>query len=119
MSGETSDHKRPSAEFLYLTLMSVRDRCTMRSRFAHSTARRCPTDWRAETIRVSRCSGGRRTGGGAVDCSVTARLVGDGLRGVPRDHRVDEAVLLGLLGGEPPVPVRVRLDALDRLAGVE
>ena len=31
---------------------------------------------------------------------------------------VDEAVLAGLLGGEPPVPVGVPLDLLDRLTGV-
>ena len=33
-------------------------------------------------------------------------------------HVVDEAVLQGLLGGEPAVAVGVRLDLLDRLAGV-
>ena len=37
----------------------------------------------------------------------------------PVDHLVDEAVLPGLLGGEPAVAVGVGLDALDRLAGVE
>src|SRR6516165_2536032 len=35
------------------------------------------------------------------------------------DHVVDEAVLLGLLRGEPAVTVGVLLDLLDVLAGVE
>ena len=35
------------------------------------------------------------------------------------DDLVDEAVLAGLVGGEPAVAVRVGLDALERLAGVE
>src|SRR3954462_11444880 len=43
-------------------------------------------------------------------------LVGD-LLGAG-DHIVDEAVLLGLLGGEPAVPVGVSLDLLKRLSGV-
>src|SRR3954463_3073969 len=43
-------------------------------------------------------------------------LVGD-LLGAG-DHIVDEAVLLGLLGGEPAVPVGVSLDLLERLSGV-
>ena len=36
-----------------------------------------------------------------------------------RDDVVDEAVVLGLLGGEPAVAVGVGLDLLERLAGVE
>src|SRR5258706_10587761 len=40
------------------------------------------------------------------------------LRG-PRDHLVDEPVVLGLLGGEPAVAVGVRLDLLPGLSGVE
>src|SRR3954463_15861649 len=43
-------------------------------------------------------------------------LVGD-LAGAA-DDVVDEAVVLGLLGGEPAVPVGVGLDLLERLAGV-
>src|SRR5580704_8989288 len=35
------------------------------------------------------------------------------------DHVVDEAVLLGLIGRVPAVPVGVLLDLLDRLPGVE
>src|SRR3954468_23052782 len=35
------------------------------------------------------------------------------------DHVVDEAVVTGLFCGEPPVPVRVALDLLNALAGVE
>ena len=35
------------------------------------------------------------------------------------DDLVDQAVVLGLLGGEPAVAVSVGLDLLDRLAGVQ
>src|SRR5262249_7995839 len=35
-----------------------------------------------------------------------------------RDHVVDDAVVLRLLGRQVPVAVRVALDALERLAGV-
>src|SRR5438105_4672017 len=34
------------------------------------------------------------------------------------DHRIDDAVVLGLLGGHEPVAIRVLLDAIDRLPGM-
>ena len=71
MSGETSDQTSPSALFLYLTLMSVLERWVTSSRSDQSVSSRRQTLDRAETILVSRCSGGRRCGRGAVDCSVT------------------------------------------------
>src|SRR5690348_1759317 len=42
-----------------------------------------------------------------------------GVPGEAADDLVDEAVVLRLLGGEPPVPVGVALDDLEGLSGVE
>jgi len=51
--------------------MSVLERWVTSSRSDQSVSSRRQTLDRAETILVSRCSGGRRCGRGAVDCSVT------------------------------------------------
>ena len=140
---------RPSTEFLYLTQISVRTMWTSSSRRDQISVRRCLRAVSAETTlrtleRWRTTGASARSGpsavsgtgrGGPIDVSTSVTM--DVIRRAPSpgepsapprppdlgrravDDLVDEAVLLGLLGGEPPVPVRVRLDPLDRLAGVE
>ena len=62
-----------------------------------------------------------RTSHGPSPRRSTGRLDRGGLAhvGGPLDDLVDEPVVLGLLRGEPAVAVRVGLDPLDRLTGVD
>ena len=63
--------------------------------------------WRSPTTCASLQEWRRRSGrGGFADA------------GRPLNDGVDEAVVLGLLGGEPAVAVGIGLDPLDRLTGV-
>src|SRR4051812_43061212 len=78
---------------------------------------RSTNDGRMYRLWISRMLGGRLRSV-MVNSSVAGTGTGRNLP-CPGHNMVDEAVILGLFRGEPAVPVRVGLDLLRRLPGVE